>query len=219
MGRGVAARMQSFMHFFLPKEEEFFELFAGMAVRAHTAAIILEDLCAKYPQVDDQIQRIHELEHDADTLRHDCVRRLHATFVTPIMFDRQDILELADTLDDVLDNIKAAADRIELYAVEQIPSPVPRITRALVEATKVLSEACGRLEIIRPEANDFVKQINEIENEADAFIKHGLAELFRNESNPVEVIKWKEIYDYLEEAIDCCEDTANTIETALVKNS
>jgi uncharacterized protein len=219
MARGVAGSIQRIMQSFLPREEDFFTLFAEMAAKAHQAAGLLTRLFAAYPDCQELVSAIDALEDDVDDLRHDCVRRLHETFVTPIMFDRQDIFDLADILDDVVDFTKAAADRTLLYQVTGIPPAVHELARCLEEATALLADACGRLEDLRADAAEFVQRVNAIENHADNTLKQGLAELFRSETNAVEVIKWKEIYDYLEEAIDHCEDTVNLIESALVRNS
>jgi predicted phosphate transport protein (TIGR00153 family) len=219
MAKGVAGSIQRVMHFFLPREEEFFGLFAQMSEQAYQAALLLQKMFQDYPEVGDVVAGIAELEHGVDTLRHDCTRRLNETFVTPIMFDRQDILDLADTLDDVVDFTRAAVDRTTLYRVQTVPEGIHQLCRVLVECTRVLAEACQRLGELRPTEGDFVQRVNELENQGDQILKQGLADLFHNETNPVEVIKWKEIYDYVEEAIDHCEDTVSVIEAALVKNS
>lgn len=219
MPKGVAGSIQRIMQSFLPREEDFFTLFAEMGAKAHQAAGMLVQLFEVYPRCEDLVSAIDAVEDEVDTLRHDCVRRLHETFVTPIMFDRQDIFDLADILDDVVDFTKAAADRTLLYQVAGIPPAVRELSACLVESTSLLADACGRLATLRADASELVQRVNAIENRADNILKEGLAELFRSETNAVEVIKWKEIYDYLEEAIDHCEDTVNLIESALVRNS
>lgn len=219
MPQGVVARIQRAMHFFLPREQEFFGIFVGMAQRAHEAALLLQQLFRQHPDLGDLVSRIDALEEEVDTLRHDCVQRLHDTFVTPIMFDRQDIFDLADMLDDVMDFVKAAADRTRLYEVKQVPGAMLKLTDILVEATGQLRDACQCLDSLRPQECGFVHRVNDLENQADYVLKQALADLFQREPDPVEIIKWKEIYDYVEEAIDHCEDTANLIEGALVKNA
>lgn len=219
MSRGAAGSIQRVMHFFLPREEEFFPLFAQMADQAHEGALVLQRAFGEYPEGADAVQAIADLEHAVDKLRHDCVQRLHDTFVTPILMDRQDIFDLGDMLDDIVDNTKAAVDRVYLYSVKVIPEPIRKLADLFVQATAQLRDICANLDRIRPGEADFVKRINEIENEADHVLKQALAALFRDESDTVEIIKWKEIYDYVEEAIDHCEDTASLIEGAMVKNS
>jgi uncharacterized protein Yka (UPF0111/DUF47 family) len=219
MKSGAAGAIQRVMHFFLPKEEEFFPIFDQMARHAHEGALLLHEMFGRYPDMGDAVAKIADIEHAVDVLRHDCVRRLNDTFVTPIMFDRQDIFDLADILDDVVDFTRAAVDRTFFYRVERVPEAMLRMTAILVQATASLAEACGQLEHLRGAGTEFVHTVNDLENQADSILKEGLAELFRNETNVVEIIKWKEIYDYVEQAVDHCEDTVNLIEAALVKNS
>jgi uncharacterized protein Yka (UPF0111/DUF47 family) len=219
MKSGAAGAIQRVMHFFLPKEEEFFPLFDQMASHAHEGAVLLHETFQRYPDMGDAVAKIADIEHAVDVLRHDCVRRLNDTFVTPIMFDRQDIFDLADILDDVVDFTRAAVDRTWLYRVASVPEAILKMTAILVEATASIEEACGKLDELRTAGTEFVQTVNDLENQADAILKAGLAELFRDEPNVVEIIKWKEIYDYVEQAVDHCEDTVNLIEAALVKNS
>lgn len=219
MAKGVVGSIQRLMHFFLPKEEEFFEIFAEMGDRAKDAALLMHQMFENYPEIGNVVEEIAVLEHEVDHIRHDCVRRLNETFVTPVMFDRQDIFDLADILDDVVDFCRAAVDRTALYKAERVPANILKMTATLVEATALLAEACNRLEGIRGEAQAYVEKINNLENQADAMLKQGLADLFQEEKNAIEILKWKEIYDYVEEAIDHCEDTINLIEASLVKNS
>ncbi|NUP99032.1 MAG: DUF47 family protein [Armatimonadetes bacterium] len=217
MGKGLAGGIQKLMHFFLPKEEDFFELFVGMSTRAEESAKLLLALFEGGDPAE-LVKEVARVENEVDELRHLCVRRLNDTFVTPIMFDRQDILDLSDSLDDVVDFTRAAVDRTALYRVQSVPAAAKRLAEIFVDCTKALAEGCHGLARMR-EAGPFIEQVNTLENEADQVLKQGLADLFLHEENPVEIIKWKEIYDYVEEAIDHCEDTVNVIEAALVKNS
>ncbi|MBI5833267.1 MAG: DUF47 family protein [Armatimonadetes bacterium] len=165
------------------------------------------------------VEPVAVVEEDVDTLRHDCVKRLNDTFVTPIMFDRQDILELAHALDEVVDQTRAAVDRMALYTPKAIPAAAAQMADLLVEATDAMKVVCSELAHLRTANTPHIERINEIENRADRVVKQALADLFHNEPDAIEVMKWKEIYDHLEEAIDCCEDVASAIEAALVKNS
>ncbi len=219
MPRGLAGSLQRLMHFFLPKEEEFFELFAAMASDAQAAAELLRQLYEDGADPADLSARVGELEHRVDEVRHDSVKRLNDTFVTPIMFDRQDILDLGDKLDDVVDFIRAAVDRTMLYQVKRIPQTPRDLAAILAETTASLAELCGQLASLRSSNHPAITRINELENRGDRILKQGLADLFATETDPVEIIKWVEIYGYIEEAIDHCEDTASVIEAALVKNS
>jgi len=219
MPRGAAGALQRFMHFFLPKEEEFFGLFAEMADKAHDGALLLQKMVGEYPEgAEEAMAAIDAVEDEVDSLRHECIQRLHDTFVTPILFDRQDIFDLGDMLDDIVDFTKAAADRMVFYKVKAVPEAIIGLAGVFVECTTELKEACACLDKLKPDECTFVHRVNDWENQADHLLKQGLADLFERESDPVEVIKWKEIYDYIEEAIDHCEDTANLIQGALVKN-
>ena len=220
MPRGAAGALQRFMHFFLPKEEEFFGLFAEMADKAHEGAQLLQKMVGEYPAgAEEAMAAIDAVEHEVDTLRHNCIQRLHDTFVTPILLDRTDIFDLGDMLDDIVDFTKAAADRMVFYKVKEVPEAIRGLAGIFVECTADLKDACACLEKLKPNECAFVARVNGLENQADHLLKQGLADLFENQSDPVEIIKWKEIYDYIEEAIDHCEDTANLIQGALVKNS
>ncbi len=219
MGRGVAGGIQKLMHFFLPKEEDFFELFEQMSIKAHEGSGLLKQVMDGSVSAESMVEPVAVVEEDVDELRHNCVKRLNDTFVTPIMFDRQDILELAHALDEVVDQTRAAVDRTALYSPKVIPAAAAEMANLLVEATDAMQVVCGELAHLRTANTPHIAKINEIENRADRVVKQALADLFHNEPDAIEVIKWKEIYDHLEEAIDCCEDVASAIEAALVKNS
>ncbi len=221
MSKGLAGSIQRLMHFFLPKEEEFFDLFAEMCAQARVAAGQLELLFQAAPDGDiaPLVEDIARLEHEVDRLVHNAVKRLNNTFVTPIMFDRQDILDLVHKLDDVVDYTRAAADRVFLYRVQMVPAPALELTNLLTQCTEQLASLCSDLAHQRSSDHPAVALVNSLENQADKVLKQALADLFCGDTPPIEVIKWKEIYDYIEEAIDHCEDTVTVIETALVKNS
>ncbi|NLH99480.1 MAG: DUF47 family protein [Chthonomonadales bacterium] len=219
MAQGVAGRLQRLMHAFLPKEEEFFRLFAAMGDRAHEGALLLQALFDGNPDQTGLRDGIGKLENEVDDLRHDCTRRLNQTFVTPIMFDRQDIIDVGDELDNVVDFTRAAIDRTVLYRVARVPEAARALARILAECTHELAAGLHMLEKLRDSRAPFIERVNTLENEGDRILKQGLADLFDNERDPIEIIKWKEIFDYVEEAIDHTEDAVNTIEAALVKNS
>ncbi|NUQ71512.1 MAG: DUF47 family protein [Chthonomonadales bacterium] len=219
MAQGLGGNIQRLMHLFLPKEEEFFKLFYEMSDHAHRAAQLLHELYTGHPNPEEIRDQVSDLEHQVDDLRHECTSRLNRTFVTPIMFDRQDIIDVADELDNVVDFIRAAADRSVLYNVRTIPPSVGELAAILVEVTGCLRDGVALLPKLRDSNVDFVKEVNTLENKGDVVLKQGLAALFRDEQDPIEILKWKEILDYVEEAIDHTEDTVNSIEAALVKNS
>lgn len=219
MSRGLAGSLQRLMHFFLPKEEDFFEIFAAMSRDASEAARILQRLYAGELVAAEAVEAVATVEHRVDDLRHDCVRRLNDTFVTPIMFDRQDLLDLGSRLDDVVDFIRAAVDRTSLYRVKEVQPTAVELAGLLVQCTAVMEDLCGQLASLRHSNHTAIEQVNTLENLADGVLKRGLAELFNGGEDPLEVMKWHEIYGYIEEAIDHCEDTVAVVEGALVKNS
>lgn len=219
VAHGVAGSIQRLMHFFLPREEEFFHLFLEMSERAYQAALILQKVFAGAENLEALRDSIGQLEHEVDEFKHECTRRLNRTFVTPIMFDRNDIIDLADELDSVVDFTRAAVDRTVLYRVKTIPEAAVNLSAVLVEATYALNEGVKLLPRLRDSNVQFIEDVNALENKGDQLLKQGLAALFGQEADPIEIIKWKEILDYVEEAIDHTEDTVNCIEAALVKNS
>ncbi|MCC7492940.1 MAG: DUF47 family protein [Fimbriimonadaceae bacterium] len=219
MSKGVAGGLQRLMHFFLPKEEDFFEIFATMSRQAAEGAVVLRQLYAGGLDPASAVEQIATLEHAVDQERHEAVKRLNETFVTPIMFDRQDILDLGNRLDDVVDFTRAAIDRTALYQVREMQPTALALADVLQRCTAKLAELCAGLAKLRSAEHEAIAQINTLENEGDRVVKEGLAELFNGGHDPLEVFKWHEIYGYIEEAIDHCEDTATVIEAALVKNS
>ncbi len=219
MARGVAGSIQRFMHFFLPKEEDFFVVFEAMSRHAVEAAKILASTLAGELNALEAVEPVGAIEEAVDDLRHESVRRLNETFVTPIMFDRADIMDLTQALDEVVDQTRAATDRLALFRPRTIPPGAVRLGELLVQATEAMHDLCGTILHLREAKAPQIAAINAIENEADRVVKQALANLFSTETDAVEVIKWKELYDHLEEAVDCCEDVASSIEGALVKNS
>ena len=140
------------------------------------------------------------------------------------MLDREDIIHLADMIDNIVDYTKAVIDRLHLYEIERPTRYARRMARLFLRCAESLDEIIDCLRLLSSAADlealqEQVKRINELENEADQVKKMAAAELFRTATDPIEVIKWKEIYDYLENAINSCEDVANLIESAVVKNA
>ena len=164
-------------------------------------------------------QRIKEIEHEADVVTHQCVAALHKTFVTPI--DRNDIHRLISHMDDVIDLVDAAAERIMLYELDTMWQGLKDLADVLVRATESLEQAVQGLRDLRHP--DVIRErcidVNRLENEADAVLRNALAALFRKEKDPILIIKWKEIYEILESATDRCEDVANVIEGVALEQS
>jgi predicted phosphate transport protein (TIGR00153 family) len=199
----------------IPREEKFYDDFKMMADQLRKGARLLEQMLATDPPVADKANEIKEVEHQCDFLTHEIIQRLNKTFVTPI--DREDIHELARTLDDVMDAIDSAAALIPLYKIDKIRGGARELTRVIIEQTGEIRSAVEALEA-RKGVLERAIEINRLENEADRIHKHAVGLLFEEEKDPIAVMKWKEILDVLEEATDACEDVANLLENVVVKH-
>ena len=199
----------------IPREEKFYEDFKMMADQLRRGSRMLEEMLAVDPPLADKAHEIKEVEHQCDFLTHEVIQRLNKTFVTPI--DREDIHELARTLDDVMDAIDNAASLIPLYRIDKVKPGARELTRVIIQQTDEIRAAVEALEQ-RKGVLERAIEINRLENEADRIHRRAIGELFDTEPNPINVIKWKEIYDLLEEATDACEDVANLLENVVVKH-
>jgi predicted phosphate transport protein (TIGR00153 family) len=203
----------------LPRETSFFDFFDRHAAVSVAAAQEFVSLVSTGANLVAKTKRIKELEHEADVVTHQCVEALHKTFITPI--DRNYIHRLISRMDDVIDLTDAAADRITLYELETKWQGVRDLADVLLRATQTLEGAIQGLRDMRhPES---IRQkcidVNRLENEADAVLRHALANLFKKEPDPVKIIQWKEIYEILEAATDRCEDVANVIEGVTLEHA
>lgn len=164
-------------------------------------------------------RRISDIEHETDTITHRCVEALHKTFITPI--DRDAIHRLITRMDDVMDYVEAAAERIELYEMTTMTADVRDLADVLHRSAMQVEVAIRGLRTLKePQATlKLCIDINRLENEADAILRRSVARLFKDEKNPIVVIKWKEIYENLEMASDRCEDVANIIEGVILEHS
>ena len=199
----------------IPREEKFYDDFRAMADQLRRGARLLEEMLATDPPLDDKAHEIRELEHKCDFLTHEIISRLNKTFVTPI--DREDIHSLARALDDVMDAIDDAAVLIPLYHIRTIRPGVRELTRIISESTDQVSLAVEALEK-RTGVLERTVEINRLENEADRAHQRAVGQLFEEESDPIAVVKWKEILDLLERTTDRCEDVANLLENVVVKH-
>jgi uncharacterized protein Yka (UPF0111/DUF47 family) len=203
----------------LPKEERFFDLFDQIADKIVLGTELLDDVLQDYSQRAAAATQMRVLEHEADELVHQAIDRLNKTFVTPL--DREDILSLTHVMDDVLDFAESSLDRMILYDIDQ-PLPYGReMASVLVRAAQQIRQGVTGLRNfgdIRGILDPCVR-INELENQGDALNRQALSALFREQHDPIIVLKWREVYDHLETAIDRCEDVADVLETIAVKNS
>ena len=199
----------------IPREEKFYDDFKLMADQLRAGARMLEQMLAVDPPIADKAHEIKEAEHQCDFLTHEIIQRLNKTFVTPI--DREDIHELARTLDDVMDAIDSAAALIPLYRIDKVRPGARELTHVILKQTDELRAAVEALEG-RKGVLERTIEINRLENEADRIHKNAIGLLFDEEKDPIVVVKWKEILDVLEEATDACEDVANLLENVVVKH-
>jgi predicted phosphate transport protein (TIGR00153 family) len=208
--------MPGFLSKILPREEGFLTLFVRQAENVAAGATALVELLTTYSDPPAGARRVKDLEHIGDTITHELNTRLNQTFITP--FDREDIHELASKVDDVLDLADAAAGRLVLYGVKSIRPGVVELAQILETATREILAAVRLLDK-QDHILDHCIEINRLENEGDRICRTLIATLFKEETNPVEIIKWKEVIEAIETAIDKCEDVANVIETVVLKEA
>ena len=201
---------------FVPKEQQFFDLFEEAGGNILRAAELLERMLRTYPEHGELARDILICEQDGDRITHDIIRRLNQTFVTPI--DREDIYELAGSLDDIVDFIEEVADFLGLYKIEAPMEQSQRMAHILLQAARQIEEAMPRLRSFQ-DMSHFLVEVNRLENDGDRTSRHAIASLFDNGIDPMVVIRWKDIFERLEEAIDACEHVANTLEGIVIKDS
>jgi len=204
---------------FFPREERFFELFEEQARNIVKAADLLVALVGQPTRTADLRDEIEEVEHEGDITTHEIADRLNRTFVTP--FDHEDIHALSGRLDDVLDNIEATADRMFLYEAGPAGPEMVSLVEVLAETSKALEKAIGGMKDVGRNARrilDYCIEIHRLENIGDEESRLALAKLFKG-SDALHALKWKEIYDHVENAIDKCEDVASIVEGIVVKHT
>ena len=201
---------------FLPRDREFFDLFEEASGNIQRAAELLETLLRDYPENSELAREILICEQHGDRITHDIVQRLNHTFVTPI--DREDILSLASGLDDMVDYIEEAADYLGLYKIEAPMDQAQELARVLHQSARQIAEAMPRLRGFQ-DLSRYTVEINRLENDGDRITREALASLFDNGIDPMVVIRWKDIFERLEEAIDATERVANILEGVVIKNS
>ena len=200
---------------FIPHEEKFYDDFVAMAEQIRVGAKLLNEMFATDPPLMEKAREIKEVEHKCDFLTHELIQRLNKTFVTPI--DREDIHNMARSLDDVMDAIDDAASLIPTYRITKVRHGARELAALVLLQADQLQPALGALEK-RSGVMDYAVEINRLENEADRIYQRSIGELFDEESDPIMVIKWKEIFGMLEQATDAAEDVANLLENIVVKH-
>ena len=201
----------------IPKDEKFFQMFREMSANIVEGAQLLKSMLDDFDDPVASQRRIKEVEHKGDSQTHEIIKKLNKSFITP--FDREDIYALSGALDDILDLIDASAQRFVMYNVEK-PTPEARelgflILKGCQTIQKAVSHLGGKFEHIA----EHCVEVNALENEADRVCREAISRLFDEEKDPIQLIKWKEIYETLEKATDKCEDAANILESVVVKNA
>jgi predicted phosphate transport protein (TIGR00153 family) len=202
---------------FLPKEEQYFDLFIQMTVYISDAAQALSEMLSdKNADFEEYSQRIKGLEHACDELTHSVSTRLNKSFITP--FDREDIYTMSTSLDDIVDLIDDAAKAIVIFDITEITDHARAFANVILRMTSELREIVATLQ--RPKnVTPRLVEIHRLENEGDDIYHLAIAELFKDATDPLMVLKWKEIYEKLEAAVDRCENVANIIESVIIKHS
>ena len=199
-----------------PRDREFFDLFEEAGGNIERAARLLEEMLQDFPERSELARDILICEQDGDRITHDIIQRLNSTFVTPI--DREDILALASALDDIIDLIDEVSDYLGLYRIEAPMEQAQRLAHILVQATREIANAMPRLRSFQ-DLSHFTVEVNRLENDGDRTSRDAIASLFHGGIDPMVVIRWKDIFERLEEAIDACEYVANTLAGIVIKNS
>jgi predicted phosphate transport protein (TIGR00153 family) len=203
----------------IPKDEKFFDLFEQQADYAVQGAKLLVELMKDPSDLEQKALLISQVEHESDEVAHEIAEKLNKTFITPM--EREDIHALASALDDIIDFIDATVERMVLYKVGQPTEDAVHLANIILRAAEEMHGATKDLANFRNPAPIKKRwiEIHRLENEGDTASRVAIARLFENEQNPIEIIKWKEIYEHLEEAIDKCEDAANIVESVVLKNT
>ena len=200
----------------MPRPENFHGMFVALADNIHEGSKVLVELLQMDDGAEKYAEQIKDLEHVGDNMTHTLMTCLNQTFITP--FDREDIHLLASRIDDVLDLIDAAASRMVTYRIERVRPGTADLARILHEATGKVAEAVRGLGKQDHILNTCI-EINRLENDSDRLSRTLIAQLFDEEKDPIQIVKWKEIIEVIETAVDKCEDVANVLETVTLKNA
>jgi len=204
----------------LTRDDVFFSAFNNHAAKSVEASKLLVEMLEDISKAPDLSRRIKDLEHEADKITHDCVAALHQTWITPL--DREEIHALITRLDDVLDSIEAASERVILFEIDEVTSDALELGRAVIASCESTYEAVKLLRDVSKQNEKLLSlcvEINKHENTADLCYRTAIAKLYKSGSDPLLVMKWRDIYDHLETATDRCEDVANIIEGMVLEHA
>jgi len=200
------------------RPDAFFAMFSASAENMRVSVELLQDLVGDFHDVELKARRIQEREHEGDTITHEVIQRLNTTFITPM--DREDIYALASALDDVVDAVEAAAD---LFVLHNIDAPRPAMIQqvdVLLRAAKQTEQALAALPTLdRGALEPYWIEINTLENEGDRLYRRAVADMFSGDHKAMDVLKWKEVAEMLEEALDGLENVANIVESVVLKHA
>jgi predicted phosphate transport protein (TIGR00153 family) len=198
-----------------PRQEDFFALFAKQGIKVREGCELLVDMVEHFEDMENKASRLKDIEHQGDLITHEIFERLNRTFITPL--EREDIHDLASALDDVLDAVEGIGSRLVLF---KVPGPTPeamKLARITLQCGIQIEQAVTHLREFK-NLMGFTIELNRLENEADAISRNAVAELFTGVHDPIDVLRWKELYGRLEAATDMSEDVANIIESIVLKN-
>jgi predicted phosphate transport protein (TIGR00153 family) len=199
----------------IPQTREFYTLFDRAAQNLVATSRLLLDLMESYPERRDLVDEIKDREHDGDSVTHEIVQLVNKTFVTPI--DGEDIYDLATALDDVCDFMDQVADELNTYGVDEVPPEAIAQAGVILKAVEKLADAIARLEGLK-DISSLLVDVHTLEDEGDRIVRSAIARLFRDGHDPLVVIRWKDIHEHLEQAVDSCERSAHVLESIYLKN-
>jgi predicted phosphate transport protein (TIGR00153 family) len=200
----------------IPRDAQFYDMFAEVAKRLSGSATLLHEAFEDPSTLEQKVAEIKSLEHEADNLTHDIIDRIDRTFVTP--FDREDIHELAGALDDVVDLIDGAARRASIFHIKVARPHGIQLSEVLMRSARTIEETVRKMK--DPKAvSAGNRQLKLLEEEGDSVFHEALDVLFSNATDTLLVVKWKELYDKIEDAIDQCEDVGNVLQSISIKNA
>lgn len=200
----------------IPRDQEFFALFNQLADHLTSASTLLRDLFDDPSQIQARVRSIKDVEHQADQLTHDINARIDRSFVTP--FDREDIHALATRLDDVIDLVDGTARRAEIFHIGEVREPARRLAGLLVEATEHVRRGVAGIKR-SADVNACAVQVKQLEEDGDAIYHEAIGQLFQGRPDPLEVLRWKEIYDRLEQSLDSCMGVVHALQSISLKNA
>jgi hypothetical protein len=200
----------------IPRETKFFDMFTEMALNLIEGARLMKSLLENYQDVPAQVAKLKDIEHRGDDMTHTLLTKLNSTFITP--FDREDIHRLASSIDDVLDLLNAAGDRMMVYKITSVPPETAKLAALILQQSEEIERAVGGLEK-QQHVLEHCVEINRLENEADRITREAVGHLFDTEKDPIQLIKIKELFEVLELATDKAEDAANVLEAVILKSA